>query len=497
MQGRAPSLTRTAVLAGAAAAAFTLFVYILYAKEGYTAFVLGSALLATGAVAYLSCQVDPAWIFSASVAAFVFNGNWNYLGFPNMVAPDRYLAAIAIFSLLWGPQSRCRPRIKIETIHRLLAVVIVYAGISAFVAGTIMEQEGGYRLIDRLGVLPFLLFLLAPVAFRTTRQREILLASMVALGAYLGLTSLFETIGPRSLVFPKYILAENVGYQAGHARGPFAEAEANGVALFGSAVFCAIAVATWTRSRWRLLAAGLGSICLLDCLFTLQRGVWIGAVAGTVVTLAAFRPLRRFLLPVLALVGIGVALSLNLIPGLSQNVSERTNDQMSVWDRENLLVAAGNMIEARPLFGFGWGSFTHVAEPYFRQQDLIPLTASNGEKGTDILHSVVLSNAVELGVLGCALWLLAVFLAIGGAIVKRGPPELYWWRAGLLAYTVCWAVVLNLTPLPQAFPNLLLWVWAGVVLSWRYWPAAELAPLRPLEPAGSNGNGAVASSSVR
>jgi O-antigen ligase len=352
--------------------------------------------------------------------------------------------------------------------------------VSALVAGTLFEEEGGYRLIDRLGVLPFLLFLLAPLAFRTAGPRAILLGTLVGLGAYLGLTSLFETIGPHALVFPRYILDESVGIQYGHARGPFVEAEANGVALFGCAVASAMAVAIWQRKRYRLLAAGIALLCCLDCLFTLQRAVWIGAAVGLVITLAAFAPLRRYLAPTLAAVGLAVALSLTLIPGLSQSVSERASDQMSVWDRENLTFAAERMILARPLFGFGWGTFTKVAEPYFRQPSDIPLTSSNGPKGTNILHSVVLSNAVELGLLGCALWLLAVFIAIGGAIVKRGPPELLPWRIGLLAYTICWTVVLNLTPLPQAYPNLLLWLWAGVVVSWHYWPSRELLGEREL-----------------
>ncbi len=490
MEGRAFSLARPVLQIGAATAGFVVVALGLYQTQGPAGFVLATLCLAGIAIAYLAMQVDPAWVFSASIVAFIFNGNWSYVGLPTPVPPDRFLAVLAIYSLLFGRASRYRPRLRIEPIHRLLGVIVVYAGVSAVLAGTLFEQEGGYRLVDRLGVLPFLFFLLAPLAFRTAAQRKILLGMLVGLGAYLGLTSLFETIGPHALVFPRYILDENIGIQYGHARGPFVEAEANGVALFGAAVASAIAVATWRSTRYRLLAAAIALLCCVDCLFTLQRAVWIGAAAGVVISLAAFAPLRRYLVPTLAAIGLAVALSLNLIPGLSQNVSERASDQMSVWDRENLTFAAERMILARPILGFGWGSFTHVAEPYFRQPRDIPLTSSNGPKGTNILHSVLLSNAVELGLLGCALWLLAVFIAIGGAIVKRGPPELVPWRIGLLAYTICWAVVLNLTPLPQAFPNLLLWLWAGVVVSWRYWPSAQTAvlqarpqlPVEPVEP---------------
>jgi O-antigen ligase len=470
------NLNRPLLGAGGATGVFLLLCYLAYHQRGYGGFVLLILVIGALAVAYLACQIDPAWIFSAAIVAFIFNGNWSLLGLPSLVAPDRFLAAVAIVSLLFaGRAAQERPKLRFEGIHRLLAVVILYAAGSALISGTLLTQSGGYKLLDRLGVLPFVLFLLAPMAFRTARQRTILLCTLVGLGAYLGLTALFETTGPHALVFPRYILDENVGLHAGHARGPFVEAEANGVALFGCAVACAIAVVTWRRFSARLLAASIALLCGLDCLFTLQRAVWIGATAGAVLALMAFSGVRRYLVPIVVGLAVAVVLSLSLVPGLQQNVSERQKDQLSVWDRQNLNDAAMRMIAARPLVGFGWDRFSETAEPYFRQRSDIPLTSSNGPKGTNILHSVVLSNAVELGLIGCALWLIALLIAVGGAIVKRGPPELLPWRVGLAAFATCWVVVLNLTPLPQAFPNLLLWMWAGVVVSWRYWPAGDAA----------------------
>jgi len=468
MASRASSLARAALLAGGLTGAFVLAAYLLYERSGYGGYAALTVAVGALAGAYLACHLDPAWVFGAAIVAFVFNGNWSQLGLPSLIAPDRFLILVAVVSLLFGRAARTRPAIRIEPLHKLLTVLLLYAAVSAALAGTLIAEQGGYRLLDRLGVLPFLMFLLAPVAFRTERQRRILLGMLVALAAYLGLTALFETVGPHALVFPRYILDENVGIHAGHARGPFAEAEANGVALFGCAVACAMAVAMWRRAGARLVAGAIALLCAVDCLFTLQRAVWIGAGAGIVLTLAAFAPLRRYLAPTLGALAIAVALSLHLVPGLQESVTERTSDQMSIWDRENLTNTAVRMIAARPLLGFGWGRFTEVAESYFRQRSDIPLTASNGPKGTDIVHSVFLSNAVELGLVGCALWLIALILALGGAIVTRGPPELLPWRAGLLAFATCWTVVLNLTPMPQAFPNLLLWTWAGVVLSWRY-----------------------------
>ena len=87
----------------------------------------------------------------------------------------------------------------------------------------------------------------------------------------------------------------------------------------------------------------------------------------------------------------------------------------------------------------------------------------------------MLAYAVELGLVGALLWLASLLFAVGGALATRGPPDLRAWRAGLLAIAVCFIIVTNFVP-PMAFPNLVLWLWAGVVWSGRY--ARREAPAR-------------------
>src|SRR5205085_1804298 len=82
------------------------------------------------------------------------------------------------------------------------------------------------------GVLLFAIFYVAPVAFRKASERRMLLALLVGMGAYLGLTTLFETVHLNALVFPRYILNPNIGTHFGRGRGPFVEAVTNGTALF-------------------------------------------------------------------------------------------------------------------------------------------------------------------------------------------------------------------------------------------------------------------------
>ena len=114
------------------------------------------------------------------------------------------------------------------------------------------------------------------------------------------------------------------------------------------------------------------------------------------------------------------------------------------------------MLEQKPTFGFGWGTYRVKAIDYYRQADDIPLTIIQD------VHSVYLNNAVELGLLGAGLWAFALMWAIGGAITRRGPPDLRPWKIGLIGLTCMYLVVAGATPLSFTLPTLLIWTWAGI-----------------------------------
>ena len=126
------------------------------------------------------------------------------------------------------------------------------------------------------------------------------------------------------------------------------------------------------------------------------------------------------------------------------------NDQYPIWDRKNQTAAALRMIQARPLFGFGWNNYANTAVGYFRASRDYPLTGypssinqqatgSNGQitsanldTVTGALHNSYLSYAVELGLVGAVLWLASVLWGLGSAVSSRGSSELRPWRLGFL-----------------------------------------------------------------
>lgn len=429
-----------------------------------TRFVLLAAALAAGSICYLAWHLAPAYVFSASIALSVFAGNWEGLGLPGRVAPDRFLLLVGVAALaLRAPGGGVRRLPRFRSAHWALVLTVLYAVGSALVVGTLLTGDGGFRLLDRLGILPFAMFFLAPIVFRSARERNVLLATLVALGAYLGLTALFEILAVNELVFPKYILDPAFGLHSGRARGPFVEAEANGLALYGCGVAAVVAAVKWKRAQPRFFAVAVAILCAAGTLFTLQRAVWIGAVLATFLALMSFQPIRRFALVVPATLLLIVPASFLLIPNLETKAKARANDERPVWDRKNLNAASIRMIEARPLLGFGWQRFLQESPSYFVQPKDYPLTGTK-----EPLHNAFLSNAVELGIPGALLWLVAIALAVGGAILRRGPPDLEPWRAGLIAYTIMWVVVANFTPLERPFVSILLMTWAGVLWAGRY-----------------------------
>ncbi len=414
--------------------------------------------------------VDPSWPLSLGVAAMIFNSNWDFV--PSPLPLDRILIAVGLLSLLLRARSTDdilggRP----QAIHWILALLALYGFSSAVLSGSFGEPDARFGLLDRFGIVPFILFAVAPAAFATRRQRRVLLGTLTATGAYLAYTSIFGHIGPTSLVWPDYIVDPNVGIHSDRARGPFVEAGANGLALFECGVAAAV-LAIDCADRWVRRACVLVVIgCAVSIELTLTRSIWISSAAALAIAMLAARETRRYFIPAAAGAIVLVLAILAFVPGFAGDASDRENDKQPIWDRKNANSAAVRMIEAKPLLGFGWFSFATENYPYQRIAEAYPITRRNINE-----HNVFLSNAVELGLPAALLWtgaLLTVLLS--GALSRRGPPDLRPWRIGMVAIGVQWLIVANFVPLGYAFANSFIWLWAGIL--WRRERAPEPEPL--------------------
>ena len=209
------------------------------------AFEQAAGALAGLAVVGMALTARPAWPLSIGLALAAFSGHWDAMGVP--IALDRLLIGTAIVSTLVRERIRSPDALKARPIDCLLALVAIYAIGSSLIADTWQYESVRFALLDRLSLVGFVLFFVAPKAFREERDRNVLLGSLVALGAYLGLTALFETVGPDALVIPDYISDPKIGTHSDRARGPFAEAAANGLTLYGCMIAAFMAAAHMAR----------------------------------------------------------------------------------------------------------------------------------------------------------------------------------------------------------------------------------------------------------
>src|SRR5437868_3497336 len=204
-------------------------------------------------------------------------------------------------------------------------------------------------------------------------DRALLFVGLVVVGAYLGITALAQEVDLKALVIPDYITDPTVGIHADRVRGPFADPASMGLGLFGCAVAAAMAAGRW-RGHARQAALCVAVLCLAGIIFTVTRQAWLGAAVGSLVGLGATPRLRVYALPLIAGGALLVLGSFAAIPGLQERAGSRASDQQPVWDRLNSNRAGLAMVAARPVVGFGWGTFLADSEPYYKQAATYPLT---------------------------------------------------------------------------------------------------------------------------
>jgi O-antigen ligase len=414
-------------------------------------------------------ELPPAVTMCAAIVLTVLSGGWSQIGLAGLPL-NRLLVAVALLQIfLRAPGIARMPRIPLRNVHLLIGLTLIYALASAAAAGTLTSKDGFLQLFDVFGVVPFLLFLVAPAVFAGRRERDLLLATLVGLGAYLGLTAIFESLGPQALVFPSYIRHfEAETLSAVKASGPFQSPTAMGFACFACAVAALIALRQWRHGWRRYLALLVAAVCIFGCFLTLERGVWIATIVATVVAALATQRGRRLLAPGIAIAAVALIGVFALVPSLSQSASERATYQQSLWDRQNQTAAGLRMVQDKPLFGFGLDRYADESVDYFRQPADYPMTGYTHGITIGVpdpilpIHNTYLSHAVELGLLGALLWLASIVWAIGGAILTRGPASLRPWKLGLLAIAVFFLVVCVIDPHTAPFPMVLMLVWAGL-----------------------------------
>jgi putative inorganic carbon (hco3(-)) transporter len=253
-----------------------------------------------------------------------------------------------------------------------------------------------WSIIASKYIVPFALFHLAVLIFRNATQRKHFELFVIVALAYLIFIALAFLADQRSLIFPRFILDESLGFHADRARGPFLQAVANGVSLN----ILGILVIALTQER-KTFARLLWLVLPLAVLATMTRAVWISFAVSTLVL--GFRLIERRLqaaCTLLAIAGLMIGLGIGFSDhSLKAALWDRTGERGPVDARLAVYEAGWAMFQERPLTG--WAAGGMYAELGRRMEGY--------HLRTFYVHNTYLALLVEFGVPGLALYGILFF----------------------------------------------------------------------------------------
>jgi O-antigen ligase len=244
-------------------------------------------------------------------------------------------------------------------------------------------------------IVPFVLFHIAVVVFRGPAQRRHFEVFVVLALAYLIFTAIAFLADARSLIFPRFILDESLGFHPDRARGPFLQAVANGVSLNLLGILAFVLAQRQKKVSLLLLALPLAVLA------TMTRAVWISFALSTLVL--GYRMIQHRLQAIIILL-ILAGLVAGLTVGFSDHslksaLSERTEERGPVDARVAVYSAGWAMFQEHPFTG--WAAGGMYAELARRMEGY--------HLRTYYVHNTYLALLVEFGIPGLVLYGILFF----------------------------------------------------------------------------------------
>jgi O-antigen ligase len=139
-----------------------------------------------------------------------------------------------------------------------------------------------------------------------------------------------------------------------------------------------------------------------------SRGVWLGLIAGCIITIILCGKKRGYLL--------GLSLLVIVLIGSVNFTRERVMVVGSVKVRLQMAGSALNIFKDYPIFGVGPGNYNGLMQDYYPDQ-------AKGARKHLHAHNTYLEVLAEMGILGLLslLWVLALFFRQGYRAIKKEP----------------------------------------------------------------------------
>ena len=264
-----------------------------------------------------------------------------------------------------------------------------------------------WSIIASKYIVPFALFHLAALVFRDASQRKHFEIFVTLALAYLVFIAIAFLADAHSLIFPRFILDESLGFHPDRARGPFLQAVANGVSLN---ILGILALAL--PQRRKTIVSLLWLALPVAVLATMTRAVWISFAVSTIVL--GFLLVERRLqaaCALLAVAGLIIGLTIGLgNTSLKTALGDRTGERGPVEARLAVYDAGWAMFRERPFTG--WAAGGMYAELARRMEGY--------HLRTFYVHNTYLALLVEFGLPGLALYAILFFNLF--RLSRHGPP---------------------------------------------------------------------------
>lgn len=263
-------------------------------------------------------------------------------------------------------------------------------------------------------VIPFTLYLVARFVFDRESTVRILLWAVIAFAGYSTAVSIGQFHAP-ALVWPRYIVeqAPENGW-VGRASGVFSQPVVNGlVIVIGFAI--ALVLAHQPRTPWwQRLVLSLFAVTSLYAIFlTHTRVVWLDFVIMLVVGAGLLPRSRASFVATILTVVFAIGLNWGTFTSADRSAGGVGSlDELS--DRLNTMATSWWAMQERPVAGWGIGRFAYVNTYHHQQWS----TEVEWRRGYGLAsHFNELGIAVELGLVGLALWLAVLFL-VGRRLIR-------------------------------------------------------------------------------
>jgi O-antigen ligase len=262
-----------------------------------------------------------------------------------------------------------------------------------------------YRFILMGTVFPFAGYVVGRAFFRSAFRIRVLVFGLLGFAAYSALVSVLQFTGPRALVWPRYIVDSPSWPE--RAVGVFDQPVVNGLVMSAGFVAAVLIASDRSLKGWQRTLSGIvAPMCAVGVYLTHTRAVLI--VFGLALVLCAFiaRGVRAVFVTMLIAACAFLVAEWSTISSADRE-SGGLGSASEVYDRLNMIQTSFWAIREEPFTGWGLARFAQVNTHHHQQW----ATDINWYRGYGYSsHENELGIAVELGLIGLALWLVVLGL---------------------------------------------------------------------------------------